>query len=60
MWSEIRLNYLPECREVIECAINNEPPQGKPCGIFSVGLYWNGGSIDRKFIIPSGLIPFPY
>jgi hypothetical protein len=35
----------------------NEPPQGKPCGIFSVALYHYGGSFDRKFIIPSGLIP---
>jgi len=37
--------------------LDNEPPQGKPCGIFSVGLYRNGGSFERKFIIPSGLVP---
>jgi len=24
MWREIRLNYLPECRKVMECAIKNE------------------------------------
>ena len=23
MWPEIRLNYLPECRQVMECAIKN-------------------------------------
>jgi hypothetical protein len=37
--------------------IDNEPPRGKPRGIFNVGLYWIGGSFERKFIIPSGLIP---
>jgi PIN domain nuclease of toxin-antitoxin system len=31
--------------------------RAEPCGIFSVDLHWNGGSFDRKFIIPSGLIP---
>jgi hypothetical protein len=36
----------------------NEPPQGKPRGIFSDALYRCGGSFERKFIIPSGLIPF--
>ena len=36
---------------------NKEPPQGKPCGIYCVGVEPSGGSFDRKFIIPSGLIP---
>jgi hypothetical protein len=26
-------------------------------GIFNVELYWNGASIDRKFIILAGAIP---
>jgi predicted RNase H-like HicB family nuclease len=52
------MGYLTEKKQEIPHASSpNEPPQGKPCGIFSVWLYHHGGSFDRKFIIPSGLLP---